>query len=123
MYWGVRALLSRSAAQEERTSPPSLNRVGAYRQGLINDLLNPKIGVFYTTILPQFIAPGQSVFLTSIILAALLALIVAIWLSIYVVILAKAGELFRRPLVRQVMERITGVVLIGLGIRLAVEQR
>jgi threonine/homoserine/homoserine lactone efflux protein len=123
IWLGVRALLSRSAAQEERTSPPSLNRVGAYRQGLINDLLNPKIGVFYTTILPQFIAPGQPVFLTSIILAALLALIVAIWLSIYIVILAKAGELFRRPLVRQVMERITGVVLIGLGIRLAVEQR
>src|SRR6266567_219322 len=40
IWLGVRALLSRGAAQEEMTTPPSLNRVGAYRQGLINDLLN-----------------------------------------------------------------------------------
>jgi threonine/homoserine/homoserine lactone efflux protein len=83
---------------------------------LINNLLNPKIGVFYTTLLPQFIGPGRPVFLTSILLAALFALIGAIWLTIYVL-------LFRRPSVQQAMERVTGVVLIGLGIRLAIEQR
>jgi threonine/homoserine/homoserine lactone efflux protein len=77
----------------------------------------------YTTLLPQFIGPGQPVFLTSILLAALFALIVTIWLAIYVLILAKAGKIFRRPAVRRTMERVTGVVLVGLGMRLALEQR
>ena len=74
-------------------------------------------------LLPQFIAPGQSVFLTSILLAALFALIVATWLSIYILILTKVGQVFRRPVIRRAMERVTGVVLVGLGIRLALEQR
>jgi len=123
IWLGVQALFSHSTQLEETTAPLETNKVGAYRQGLINDLLNPKIGAFYTTLLPQFIGPGQPVFLTSILLAALFALIVTIWLAIYVLILAKAGKIFRRPAVRRTMERITGVVLVGLGIRLALEQR
>jgi len=123
IWLGVQALFSPSTEHEETTAPLETNKVGAYRQGLINDLLNPKIGAFYTTLLPQFIGPGQPVFLTSILLAALFALIVTIWLAIYVLILAKAGKIFRRPAVRRTMERITGVVLVGLGIRLALEQR
>jgi len=123
IWLGVQALFSDSIEHEETTAPLETNKVGAYRQGLINDLLNPKIGAFYTTLLPQFIGPGQPVFLTSILLAALFALIVTIWLAIYILILAKAGKIFRRPTVRRTMERITGVVLVGLGIRLALEQR
>ena len=123
IWLGVQALFSHSTQFEETTAPLETNKVGAYRQGLINNLLNPKIGAFYTTLLPQFIGPGQPVFLTSILLAALFALIVTIWLAIYVLILAKAGKIFRRTAVRRTMERITGVVLVGLGIRLALEQR
>jgi len=123
IWLGAQALFSRPPAQQVKTMSPVTNTAGAYRQGLINDLLNPKIGVFYTTFLPQFIGPGQPVFLTSIMLAAIFAVIVAIWLAIYVEILAKAGEVFHRPGVRWAMERITGVVLVGLGIRLVMEQR
>ncbi|HZU03125.1 MAG TPA: LysE family translocator, partial [Ktedonobacteraceae bacterium] len=123
VWLGVQALLSRNVAHEETAGPPMTSNIGAYRQGLISNLLNPKVGVFYTTFLPQFIGPEQPVFLTSILLATLFALIVTTWLAVYVLILAKAGEIFRRPSVRRVMERITGVVLVGLDIRLALEQR
>ncbi len=123
VWLGVQALLSCNVAHEETAGPPMTSNIGAYRQGLISNLLNPKVGVFYTTFLPQFIGPEQPVFLTSILLAALFALIVTTWLAVYVLILAKAGEIFRHPSVRQVMERITGAVLVGLGIRLALEQR
>jgi|SRR5215472_3296417 len=122
IWLGVQALFARAANHQEAVAPLVTNKVGAYRQGLINDLLNPKIGAFYTTLLPQFIGPGQPVFLTSILLAALFALIVATWLAIYILILAKAGQIFRRPVIRRAMERITGVVLVGLGIRLALER-
>jgi threonine/homoserine/homoserine lactone efflux protein len=98
-------------------------RARAYRQGLVNDLLNPKIGVFYTTLLPQFIAPSQPVLLTSVLLAGLFALIVTIWLGIYVLVLDRANAFFRRASVRRTLERATGLVLVGLGVRVALERR
>jgi threonine/homoserine/homoserine lactone efflux protein len=126
IWLGVHALLARDRVPEV-SGPPMVQaaprgRLSAYRQGLLNDLLNPKIGVFYTTLLPQFIAPGQPVFLASVLLAALFALIVALWLGTYVIVLDRADTLFRRSGVRRALERITGLVLVGLGLRLAVER-
>jgi threonine/homoserine/homoserine lactone efflux protein len=125
IWLGLSALLARAPAQASaataRTTPAAV--AGAYRQGLANDLLNPKIGVFYTTLLPQFIAPGQPVILTSLLLAATFAAIVALWLAIYVALLARAGALFQGSALQRGLERATGVVLIGLGLRLATEQR
>ncbi|WIG61122.1 MAG: Transporter, LysE family [Ktedonobacterales bacterium] len=131
IWLGVHALLARDTASESHANPSTppttrttpKNLVSAYRQGLFNDLLNPKIGVFYTTLLPQFIAPGQPVFLTSLLLASLFALIVAVWLGSYAVLLDRAATVFRRPKVRRILERATGLVLIGLGLRVALEQR
>jgi threonine/homoserine/homoserine lactone efflux protein len=127
IWLGAHALLARER-MPEASSPPIVQaapsgRLSAYRQGLLNDLLNPKIGVFYTTLLPQFIAPGQPVFLASVLLAALFALIVALWLGTYVIVLDRADTLFRRSGVRRALERVTGLVLVGLGLRLAVERR
>lgn len=125
IWLGAHALLTRHTApsEPEALAPTAASRFASYRQGLFNDLLNPKIGVFYTTLLPQFIAPGQPVFLTSMGLAAIFALIVALWLGLYVLVLAQTGTLMRRPAVRRMLERVTGAVLVGLGIRLALEQR
>jgi threonine/homoserine/homoserine lactone efflux protein len=132
VFLGLQALLARAPAQEGDSSaatsaakapasPRSL--AGAYGQGLLNNLLNPKIGIFYTAFLPQFIAPGQPVFLTSVSLAAIHAVLGIVWLFFYATLIAKAGDFFRRPRIRQAMERVTGIVLIGLGIRLVTEQR
>jgi threonine/homoserine/homoserine lactone efflux protein len=79
--------------------------------------------VFYTAFLPQFFAPGQPVFLTSVSLAAIHAVIGIIWLLCYAALLTRVGDLFRQPQVRRAMERVTSVVLLGLGLRLATEQR
>lgn len=126
IWLGVHALLARDTAparteQSVATATPPRRRASAYRQGLLNDLLNPKIGVFYTTLLPQFIAPGQPVFLTSVLLASVFAAIVALWLGSYVVALDRADALFRRRGVRRALERATGLTLIALGLRVATE--
>ena len=121
----VQALLAR-APQPKTTagdSPRTRSRAGAYGQGLLNNLLNPKIGIFYTAFLPQFIAPGQPVFLTSMLLASIHATLGIAWLIAYATLITKAGDFFRRPVIRQSMERITGIVLIGLGLRLVTESR
>ncbi len=126
IWLGIHALLARQSESQvneqlkAQESPQS--SLSFYRQGMLNDLLNPKIGVFYTTLLPQFIAPGQAIFLTSVLLASLFALIVAVWLGCYVFVLDWASAFFQRQGVRRILERITGLVLVGLGVRLAFEQ-
>ena len=126
IWLGVQALLARHAGpmalDGSRAEAQPRGRLRAYRQGLLNNLLNPKIGVFYTTLLPQFIAPDQPVFLASVLLATLFALIVALWLGGYVFLLDRAAVVFRRRGVRLALERFTGLVLIGLGLRVAFER-
>ena len=95
----------------------------AYRQGVLSNLLNPKVGVFYTTFLPQFIAPGDSVFRMSLLLGGLHCLMGLTWLLAYGYIVTRAGDLLRRPAIRRGLERLTAFVLIGFGVRLATETR
>jgi threonine/homoserine/homoserine lactone efflux protein len=123
VWLGLHALFWHRPDADMSIAPTHRIRAGAYPQGLINDLLNPKIGVFYTTLLPQFIAPGQPVLLTSVALTAIMACVVAVWLGFYLAVLDRAGDVLRRPRVRRVMERFTGVVLVGLGVRVVMERR
>jgi threonine/homoserine/homoserine lactone efflux protein len=123
---GVRAIWrSRGRATPERNAPPE--RVGErgspFLQGLLTNLLNPKIAVFYTTLLPQFIVPGDPVLIKSLVLAAIHNALGLVWLSGYAWAVTTAGDLLRRPRARRALDRLTGVVLIALGVRLALERR
>lgn len=100
------------------------SRAGAaFRQGLLTNLLNPKIAVFYATLLPQFIERGDPVLLKSLLLAAIHATMSLAWLSGYAAVVTRAGATLRRPAVSRTLERVTGVVLVGLGVRLALQER
>ncbi|MGD0273558.1 MAG: LysE family translocator [Gaiellaceae bacterium] len=126
-YLGLQALWgSRHRGEREpesaRTQKPRSSRT-AFRQGVVSDLLNPKIAVFYTSLIPQFVAPGQSIFARSLVLGGLFDLMAIVWLFSYACLVAKAGAVLRRPSVRRRLERLTGTVLIALGLRLAAERR
>jgi len=95
----------------------------ALRQGLLSDLSNPKIAVFFTSFLPQFVHGDGPVFAVLLMLGLVFALITLLWLAAYGVAVGHASGLLRRPAVRKTLDRITGVVLIGFGIRLAFEKR
>lgn len=94
-----------------------------FRQGLLSNLANPKIAAFFTSLLPQFIEPGQSVLVPFLVLGGLFVAMTVAWLSVYAFMASKAGGLLTRPRVRTALDRFTGVVLIGLGLRLATERR
>jgi RhtB (resistance to homoserine/threonine) family protein len=94
-----------------------------FRQGLISDLANPKIGIFFTSLLPQFVDPGHPVLLPFLLLGAIFVAMTLLWLCAYSVIAARAAETLQRPRVRAWMDRVTGVVLIAIGLRLAAEHR
>jgi threonine/homoserine/homoserine lactone efflux protein len=95
----------------------------ALREGLISNLGNPKIAVFFTSFLPQF-APGRHPsFFALLILGLLFGAIGLAWLTVYSVLVARAGDVLRRSRIRRALDGLTGAVLIGLGARLALERR
>jgi threonine/homoserine/homoserine lactone efflux protein len=89
----------------------------------MTNLLNPKIAVFYSTFLPQFIDPGDSVLLVSMALASVHIALGIAWLSLYAWLLDRAITAFRGSRVRRALDALTGTVLVGLGLRLAAEHR
>ena len=101
----------------------AMGPLGGFRQGLLSDLANPKIGVFFTSLLPQFVDPGRPVLLPFLLLGAIFVLMTLLWLVAYTMIAARAAETLQRARIRAVMDRVTGVVLIAIGLRLAAEHR
>jgi threonine/homoserine/homoserine lactone efflux protein len=103
--------------------PPRLLTGPPWRQGLLCNLLNPKIAVLFTSLIPQFVAPGQSAPLQAAILAGIFVAITLVWLTGYALAASAAQQVLRRNRVQRMMRAITGTALVGLGVRLAVETR
>jgi threonine/homoserine/homoserine lactone efflux protein len=95
----------------------------AFRQGLVCNLGNPKIAIFFSSFLPQFARGDHPPFTALLVLALSFSAIGLSWLTLYNLVIARAGDFLRRPAVRRVVEGITGTVLVGFGIRLAAEHR
>ena len=87
----------------------------AYRQGVVSNLGNPKMAVFFTSLLPQF---GDS-FAAFVALGLVFCTMTLVWLTAYAVVVARAGDVLRRSRVRRTLDALTGAVLVALGLRLA----
>jgi threonine/homoserine/homoserine lactone efflux protein len=117
IYLGVQALLS--AFRGETSAPRTARRGSPFRQGVISNLGNPKMAVFFTSLLPQF---GDS-FLGLLGLGLAFCSMTFVWLTAYAFAVAKAGDVLRRPAIRRAFDAVLGAVLVGLGIRLATDRR
>jgi RhtB (resistance to homoserine/threonine) family protein len=124
LIWiGVQMLRARDFLVD---APAQQGRTGgraALRQGLLSDLGNPKIAVFFTSFLPQFIHGSGSAFAPLLLLGGIFAVLTLLWLAPYGLVVGRASAVLRRPLVRKTLDRFTGLVLVGFGIRLAFERR
>lgn len=92
------------------------------KQGFYTNLLNPKVGVFYLTFLPQFIPTGASVATFSFILAAVHVLLTLVWFAILIAATVPMGQLLRRPRAVKTMDRVAGGVFITFGAKLALSR-
>lgn len=119
-------ILHRSCATAADTANPAQkrnpNKRRAYLEGLLTNLLNPKVAVFYLAFLPQFISPGDPVLLKSLLLAGIHFVLAMLWFSFIIFMIGKIKLLLTSPLIQQKMEAITGVILIAFGVRLAFER-
>jgi threonine/homoserine/homoserine lactone efflux protein len=120
-YLGILTLL----AGRRRPGAASTRRLDgrtAFQQGFLGNLLNPKAAAIFVTVLPQFIEAGDSPLRLVLMLAAYEAILLP-WLWLYGQVVSRAGQSRFGTRVREWLNRLAGVVLIGLGARLAFERR
>ena len=126
-FLGVQSILSavrnRYGHEERQSRPTELGAWSAVRQGFISNLANPKMAVFFLSLLPQFVQ-GPSGSLTALVpLGSVFCLLTFGWLSIYAVVLDRVGPFLQRSRVRRGLDAVTGTVLVAFGVRLASQTR
>ncbi len=102
-------------------APGRRSFVSGYGAGLATDLLNPKVGVFFVTFLPGFVPHGEPIGVVSVLLGAIFIALTAAYFAVLLVLAGRVTGWMHDRRVRRRLDRATGVILIGFGIRLAVE--
>jgi threonine/homoserine/homoserine lactone efflux protein len=118
VYLGLQTLVP---TLRRGASKPTAPRGSSLRQGIVSNLGNPKMAVFFPSLLPQF--AGKPSFGALLALGLVFCSMTLVWLTAYAFAVAKAGDFLRRSRVRRALDAMTGAVLVGLGLRLAAEQR
>jgi len=122
IYLGVRLLLrpapSLGLGSADPTPSPSW-----FARGLLTNLLNPKVGIFYVTFLPQFIPSGSSVTAFSMLLAAIHAVEGMCWFGLLVLATRPLSRWLNRPGVAKGLDRVSGLVFVGFGLGLLLDRR
>ncbi|MEQ6900056.1 LysE family translocator [Nocardioides sp. YIM 152588] len=125
VYLGARALWQARPGQVEPplttdVAPAAvLDRRAAFRQGLLSNLLNPKIALIFLTLIPQFVSPGEPPLATTAVLAGSFLAMAVLWWRTFSLAVGGLGRWMARDRVRLTVERLTGVVLVALGLRVA----
>jgi threonine/homoserine/homoserine lactone efflux protein len=109
-----------SAPGRHSESDANFGPRAAIGRGVTTNLLNPPVILFYMTFLPQFIGPNDPFFGRFLVLAATHVSMSLVWLSLYATALGVLAERMTRPLVRRALEGLTGVLLVGFGVRLLI---
>ena len=124
LLWLGAACLWRATRRAATTIPGGTasrtSTSAAFGQGFVSNLGNPKMAVFFTSLLPQF-APGQDGFVAPLVLGLLFAAFTLSWLTAYAFAVSRALHIFDRSLTRRALDAVTGTVLVVLGIRLLAE--
>ena len=123
VWLGLRALWRSRTAPAAGTTQP--RRAGRHplRTGLTTNLLNPKIAVFYSSVLPSLVPHGGPPIVWLTILVLTHVVLSLTWLTGYAVVFSRSRSVLDKPRVRQFIDALTGVVLIGFGVRVAIETR
>ncbi|WP_077619955.1 LysE family translocator [Bacillus sinesaloumensis] len=126
IYLGVKTLLSlrkkEVAASLEMASKSQFENTSCFKQGFLTNLLNPKVAVFFLTFLPQFVDGGSETLLPFLIMGFTYTILTALWFFLYVYLINQISTFMKKPKAQNWIEGMTGSILIGFGIKLALEK-
>ncbi|WP_069811939.1 LysE family translocator [Streptomyces sp. TP-A0874] len=116
--WTWRSTAANPASARSRALPPK-RPDSVYAQALLANVLNPKAASIYLTLVPQFIATGESFRGQILVLATAHAVLITLWLLVWTLLVGGAAQALRKPGFRKAMARTTSVMLLALGVRSA----
>lgn len=126
IYLGVKSLWSLKkkeiAASVELKTKSQFANSSCFKQGFLTNILNPKVAVFFLTFLPQFVDSGSNTFLPFLIMGITYTVLTAIWFLLYVYLINQISAFMKKPKTQNIVEGITGTILIGFGVKLALEK-
>lgn len=126
VYLGAQAIRAAIRGHPAGNGMSGLTRrvtpIRSFRQGTVSNITNPKMAIFFPSLFPQFV-PAEDFATHALALGVLFGAMTLTWLIGYTFVVARAGDLLRRPRVRRAIEATTGGVLIALGARLALGER
>ena len=128
VWLGMRALLGARRHRAQRAGSGSgpgacLTPRQAFRQGLLTNVLNPKATLIFISVLPQFIPADAQVVPRTVLLSLILVTMAALWYAAVAALVHQLRGVLSRASVRRALDRVTGTVLVALGLRLLVTKR
>ncbi|WP_419955066.1 LysE family translocator [Neobacillus niacini] len=124
VYLGVKTLwaLRSQKITPEITTESKYEGKSCFKQGFLTNLLNPKVAVFFLTFLPQFVHSGSDTFIPFLTMGITYTLLTAVWFLFYIYLLNQISAFMKKPKTQRIMEGLTGTILIGFGVKLALEK-
>lgn len=121
IYLGIQSLRNSRKQEETKFSaePCSKGISASIREGFLTNVLNPKVAVFYLALLPQFISPGESILRQSLLLMTIHFSMGILWFSFLTLTLGKMRHLISGDKFKKRLEVLSGIVFIGLGLKMA----
>lgn len=130
-YIGITSLISRvqgdispAASDTPAEAPAAIYSFKTcFAQGALSNTLNPKVAIFYMTLLPQFVDPAKDAYLQLVILGLTSVILALIWFLFLAGALDYIRVWFNKPMFRSIFQRLTGLMLISFGVKLALEKQ
>lgn len=122
VFLGLRTFLRAGRREPDGPDTGSVRPLTAYRQGVMTNVLNPKVALFFVSLLPQFVQEGDGFIWRLLLLAGSFIAMGLVWLTAYTFALHSVGRYLRRGSIRTAIERVTGAALVALGMRLALDR-
>lgn len=120
IYLGLSSFIKRKDKPVIQSQPVA--KSSAFKQGLFSNVLNPKVAVFFITFLPQFVSTDANTTFQLILMGATYTFLSIAWFIVYVLFINILREWLMSPKVQGVMDKATGLVLIGFGLKLALDK-
>jgi threonine/homoserine/homoserine lactone efflux protein len=122
LYSALRRRGEAADGREARGGSSGIPPARALRQGVVSNLGNPKMAVFFASLLPQFAPGGSDAFVVLLALGLLFCSLTFAWLTLYAIAVSKARR-FLAGRARRALDAVTGIVLVVFGAKLAAESR